>query len=306
MGDPQTLGEPQIRGAPPNGDHPPNRSPGNWGTSAPQLEPPAPEPERFTRSGRQVRTPSRFLQSMMSVANYDGTNELWFQDVHPLLMLMKATNNPDILTFSQAMRAEDRERFREAMLKEVRDHEKRGHWKIVPRSQVRELGGTKVLPAVWAMARRREILSKMIEKWKSRLNLGGHRMIEGIDFDLTWSPVAAWPTIRVFLVMFLLNGWVTAQLDLVLAYPHAKVDRPTFMEIPRGFRSGDDGQVLQILRNLYGGKASGRIYFQFLCSYLERLGFTQSKWTHASSSETTASCSSMWTTSSLELRRLKI
>ena len=214
---------------------------------------------------------------MMSVANYDGTNELWFQDVHPLLMLMKATNNPDILTFSQAMRAEDREKFREAMLKEVRDHEKRGHWKIVPRNQVRELGGTKVLPAVWAMARRREILSKMIKKWKSRLNLGGHRMIEGIDFDLTWSPVAAWPTIRVFLVMFLLNGWVTAQLDLVLAYPHAKVDRPTFMEIPRGFRSGDDGQVLQILRNLYGGKASGRIYFQFLCSYLERLGFTQSK-----------------------------
>ena len=217
--------------------------------------------------------------SMSTVNNSEDSDGLWFQDQHPMMWWLKATNNPDILTMAQAMEASDREKFLDAMLKEVRDHERRGHWRIVHRSQVKALGGRKVFPAVWAMARRRELMTNVIKKWKARLNLGGHRMIEGLDYDMTWSPVVSWPTIRTALVFFLLNDWVTAQLDLVLAYPHAKVDRPTFMEIPRGFHHQRENQmwVLQLLRNLCGGKASGRIYYKFLCRYLAGLGFTQSK-----------------------------
>ena len=102
------------------------------------------------------------------------------------------------------------EQFLDAMLKEVRDHERRAHWKRVRRDQVKELGGNKVLPAVWAFARKRELITQLIRKHKSRLNLGGHRMQEFIDYDLTWSPVVQWPTIRLFLIFFKLNGWVTA------------------------------------------------------------------------------------------------
>ena len=249
------------------------------GQSEPPPQPAVVEEPRFSRSGRQIKTPSRFMESMMSIANCDGTDELWFQDMHPLLLLLKTTSNPDILTIDEAMAAPDKAKFLDAMLKEVRDHEKRGHWEVIKRKEVEDYGGNKVLPAVWAMARRREILTQIIKKWKSRLNLGGHRMQEGIDYDLTWSPVVAWPTIRLFLIFFKMSGWVTTQLDLVLAYPHADVDRPTFMEIPRGFqhkfKNGD--YVLRIIKNLCGGKASGRIYYEFLCAYLADLGFIKSE-----------------------------
>ena len=65
---------------------------------------------------------------------------------------MKATSNPDILYHSEAMSAPDRDKFIEAMLKEVRDHEARGHWKVIPKEEVPP--GKTPLPAVWSMARK--------------------------------------------------------------------------------------------------------------------------------------------------------
>ena len=130
--------------------------------------------------------------------------------------MFKATTNPDILYLDEALKAPDRDEFIKAMLKEVRDHECRGHWKVVPSSKVPK--GVKILPAVWSMARKREMLTGHVYKWKSRLNLGGHKMEHGIDYNLTFAPVVAWPTIRLFLAFFAVNGWKTRQLDLVLAY----------------------------------------------------------------------------------------
>ena len=89
---------------------------------------------------------------MTSIANYDGSHELLYQELHPFL-LFKATTNPDILYLDEALEAPDRDEFIKAMLKEVRDHERRGHWKDVPNSKVPK--GVKVLPAVWSMARKR-------------------------------------------------------------------------------------------------------------------------------------------------------
>ena len=50
---------------------------------------------------------------------------------------------------------------------------------------------------------------------------------------------------------FILNDWVTAQLDMVLACPHAKVDRPTFMDLPKGFRfeGHNENWALQLLKS---------------------------------------------------------
>ena len=90
------------------------------------------------------------------------------------------------------------------MVKEVKDHEDRNHWEIIPKEDVPP--DRKVLPAVWSMARKREMLTRNVYKWKSRLNLGGHKMQYLIDYDLTFAPVVAWATIRLFLVFFFLNG----------------------------------------------------------------------------------------------------
>ena len=47
------------------------------------------------------------------MANCNDTNDLWFQGTGTLLMPMKATNNPNIMTLSQTMHTEDKEEIRE-------------------------------------------------------------------------------------------------------------------------------------------------------------------------------------------------
>ena len=79
-------------------------------------------------------------------------------------------------------------------------------------------------------------------------------------------------------IYFLMKRRPTCQLNLVLAYPHAEVTRPTFMRIPKGFHIPTTTQqlVLQIIYNFYRGKDAGCIYFLFMQDYLIKLGFVQS------------------------------
>ena len=83
----------------------------------------------------------------------------------------KAIGDPDTMCYHQAMRAPDRRQFVGAMIKEVEDHVQRKHWEIIPISQVPK--GTKVLDSVWAMKRKREIMTRKVCKHKARLNVHG-------------------------------------------------------------------------------------------------------------------------------------
>jgi Reverse transcriptase (RNA-dependent DNA polymerase) len=105
-------------------------------------------------------------------------------------------------------------------------------------------------------------------------------MIPGKHFDETYAPALAWSTIRLFLILTILNCWKSRQIDFVLAYPRAPVPRPTYMELPQGinFPSLDRKQhCLEILKNVYGGKDAGRTWYLYLKDGLEQLGFEQSK-----------------------------
>ena len=49
-----------------------------------------------------------------------------------------------------------------------------------------------LLPAVWQMKCKRHIKTRMIYKWKARLNAYGSRMVHKRDYDQTYAPVASW------------------------------------------------------------------------------------------------------------------
>jgi hypothetical protein len=89
----------------------------------------------------------------------------------------------------------------------------------------------------------------------------------------------AWPTTRFFLTQSLLHNWKTKQIDFVLAFPQAPVDRDLYMEIQKSIciRAKDGEEyVLQLVRNLYGQKQAGRIWYQYLVDGLLEIGFTWS------------------------------
>ena len=91
-----------------------------------------------TRSGRQVRWSTRYVESLES---------------------------------SIAEAQDDATEFIKAMSKEFNDHCKRGHWAMIPNSEVPH--GEKILDSIWSMKRKREIKSQKIIKYKARLNVHG-------------------------------------------------------------------------------------------------------------------------------------
>jgi hypothetical protein len=134
----------------------------------------------------------------------------------------------------------------------------------------------------WRMKRKRDIMTRKVKKWKARLNIDGLKMRQGsIDYQGTYAPVASRNSIQLLLTLTAIHGWHSTQLDYVLAFPQAQVEKELYMKIPRGFEiEGEDPNdyVLKLHRNVYGQKQSGRVWNKFLVNKLvNELGFMQSR-----------------------------
>ena len=84
------------------------------------------------------------------------------------------------------------------------------------------------------MKRKHNPLGQIV-KYKARLCAHGGQTIKGIHYDNTFAPVVSWTTIRFLLILSLIYGWETRQIDFVLAYPQAKVSHDLYMHIPEKF-----------------------------------------------------------------------
>ena len=175
------------------------------------------------------------------------------------ILAHKASVDPDTMYLHQAMKEPDRKEFLKAMQKEWDDQYKNKNFSIIHRSQVPE--GATILPVVWQMKRKRDIKTRKIKKCKARMNIDGSKMKQGQHYDQTYAPVASWNSIRLLLAMVIRHGWHTKQLDYVLAFPQAPVERDMCMCTPSGFEvegAKKNEYVLQMHRNIYGQKQSGK------------------------------------------------
>lgn len=128
---------------------------------------------------------------------------------------------------------------------------------IKKRSSVPE--GLEIFPAVWLMKRKRHIETEEV-RWKARLNFDGSLMEQGQHYDESYEPVVTWPVTRFFLIQSLLRGWHTRQMDFVLAYTQADVERDDlYMEISKYVEVDRDKRkyVLHLKKNLYGMRQAG-------------------------------------------------
>jgi hypothetical protein len=194
------------------------------------------------------------------------------------VMAMKSIHDPDTMYLWEAKKEKDYPQFLEAMQKEIDDHTKREHWKLCKCSQVPS--GAAVLPSVWSMKRKRRISTREVYKWKAQLTVDGSKQQYSKHYDETYSPVVQWSSTRFFLIQVLLNNWYTRQINFVLAYTQAPVERELYMEIPKGVTlegANRKDYVLQLLKNLYGQKQAGRVRYEHLVQGLLKIGFKCSK-----------------------------
>ena len=145
----------------------------------------------------------------------------------------KTVSDPDTLYYHQAMQEKDRNEFKSSMLKEVNDQFEDGNFTIVHKSEVPQ--GQTILPAVWQMRQKRNVRTGKIKKYKAWLNSHGSWTRKGEHYDMTYSPVASWNSVRMLLSMTALHGWHTKQIDFVQAFAQAPIERTLYMKIPIGF-----------------------------------------------------------------------
>ena len=147
-------------------------------------------------------------------------------------------SDPDTLTFDEAMRDEHREQWIEAAIKELRELESHNSWIEVPTEEAK---GEKIVPVTWVFKIKRAPDGR-VKRFKARFCVRGDLMRGITD---TYSPVVAFSTVRLFLIMSILLSWDTSSIDFSNAFIQTMRSKPVFIQVPRGCRH---------LLDFYGGK----------------------------------------------------
>ena len=159
------------------------------------------------------------LRAMMHLIEVEmdldfNTVEAW----HPLALAAKA-NSADNLTWDEAMNGPNRAGYWDAMEKELEMLTKHHDaWEVVDHEP-----WMNVLPSMWAFKCKQFPLG-LIYKLKARFCALGDHQIEGIDYFDTFSLVVNWTTVCLLLIMSIILGLSTKQVDCTAAFLHAPID----------------------------------------------------------------------------------
>ena len=137
-----------------------------------------------------------------------------------------------------------------------------------------------ILPAIWAMRRKRNLTTNEIKSHKARLNIHGGKQVYGANYYETYAPVVTWFAIRFMIVLAILLGWAMRQIDFVKAYAQAPIECDMYMELPPGIETkhgNSKDYVVKLLANLYSQKQAGRVWNQYMTDKLRDIGFQQSQ-----------------------------
>ena len=228
--------------------------------------------EWSNKTTRQREATYHLLQG----ADYDaGTIET----DNPLDLLLFAASKADPNTFKwhEAMRQPDWEGFMAAAAKEVKELEEHQTWKLIPRKLAQKLG-KKVLDGTWVF-RCKPLPDVTIKKLKARYCVRGDQQVAGIDYFETYAPVVNWSTVRLLLVLSIIEGLQSVQVDYNNAFAQATLDEDIFVEIPKGFepKEGPPDQVLKLQKTLYGLVQAPRAFYEHLGKNLSKRGFRPSE-----------------------------
>jgi hypothetical protein len=179
----------------------------------------------------------------------------------PMIFGAKA-NSEDTPTWEQAMNGPDQDGYMEACQKEINTLvNDKDAWDVVAREP-----WMNVLPSTWAFKCKR-YPDGTVRKLKSRFCVRGDKQVEGVDFFDTFAPVVNWTTVRLMLILSIILGLSTRQVDYTAAFVHAPIDKDPdwdsltpmeqerhgiYVEMPQGF--SEPGKVLKLKCLLYGLK----------------------------------------------------
>jgi hypothetical protein len=126
--------------------------------------------------------------------------------MHPMSLAAKA-NAEDNPNWNQAMNGPDKAGYWKACKKEIDTLLSKEAWEEVDRQE-----WMNVLPSTWAFKCKR-FPDGLVQKLKARFCVRGDMQVEGVDYFNTFAPVVNWTTIRSMLIVSVILGLATKQVD---------------------------------------------------------------------------------------------
>eukprot|EP00957_Ditylum_brightwellii_P100567 7665954-Ditylum_brightwellii.AAC.1 len=180
------------------------------------------------------------------------------EEVEHLLVgpiVFAASNDPDTVYYHQAMKELDQKKFMKAIVTKMNGHVEGDHWKLVKRADVPK--GTKILDSAWAFKRKRSIKNCEVLKYKMRLNVHGGQQLYGMHYFNTYVTVVTWSSVRLVLILSVINQWNTHQINFFMTYLHADIKCNLYMKLPFGVEAVDDigDRYMLKLKKIYMGRS---------------------------------------------------
>ena len=162
--------------------------------------------------------------------------------------------------------------WKDAMTKEYESIMKNDVWEVVPRPQDKT-----VVTSRW-LYKIKHVVYRSTEKYKARFVARGFCQKEGLDYDEIFAAVARYTTIHMIITLVASQGWNLHQMDVKTAFLHGSIKEEVYVEQPEGFEIYDrKSHVCRLKKALYGLKQAPRAWYEWIDSYLMKLGFTRSE-----------------------------
>ena len=136
-------------------------------------------------------------------------------------------------------------------MKEVEVHINDEHWKLVKQSE--EPPGMDVLPPIWSMCCKQNIMTNKIKGHKDRLKIHGRKQVYGMNYYKTYDPVVTWFAIQFMITLSIILGWAMQQIVFVQAYTQAPIGHNMYMELSQCIETkhgNSKDYILKLLVNL--------------------------------------------------------
>ena len=214
------------------------------------------------------KTIVKAFYALMGSGNLDNTGQAEINGKAFAATEVKGIRIP--LTYKQAISdPENALKWREAIMEEIQTLVGNGTWEELIPPQSANLVTTK-----WVFTVKLKV-DGTIERFKARLVARGFSQQHGIDYTETFAPTVRMDTLRLFLATVAKQGKECWQFDIKNAFTESYLKEDIYLTPPAGVKV-KKGNVLKVLRSLYGLKQAGRDWNLLLKGFLIEIGFTQS------------------------------
>jgi hypothetical protein len=111
-------------------------------------------------------------------------------------------------------------------------------------------------------------------RYKARLCGKGFQQIYQLNYFETYAPVATYNSLRLFLTIIAILDYEIDVIDIITAFLLSTLEEEVYIKIPPGYpRPYKEGQVLRLLKGLYGLKQGPIVWNKELDTFLQSIGF---------------------------------